>query len=92
MAEGNRLANTVERESVNLVEAALLTGHVGDTFDAVVIDVKEREPLVGTVHLEDLAVVGRVESPADALPLGERIRVRLTEADPGTARILFAPA
>ncbi|MEU9802189.1 RNB domain-containing ribonuclease [Streptomyces sp. NPDC051000] len=92
MAEGNRLANTVERESVNLVEAALLAGHVGDTFEAVVIDVKEREPLVGTVHLEDPAVVGRVESPADALPLGERIRVRLTEADLGTARILFAPA
>ncbi|MFI5617470.1 RNB domain-containing ribonuclease [Streptomyces sp. NPDC051567] len=92
MAAGTRLANTVERECVELVEAALLKDRVGETFEATVIDVKEREPLVGTVHLEDPAVVGRVESPLRELPLGERIRVRLTEADPGTAKILFAPA
>ncbi|MFF3625457.1 RNB domain-containing ribonuclease [Streptomyces sp. NPDC002467] len=90
MAEGARLANTVERESVDLVEAAVLKDRVGETFDATVIDVKEREPLVGTVHLEEPAVVGRVESPQSALPLGERVRVRLTQADPGTAKILFA--
>ncbi|GHB38303.1 ribonuclease R [Streptomyces cirratus] len=92
MAEGTRLANTAERECVDLVEAALLKDRVGDTFEATVIDVKEHEPQVGTVHLEDPAVVGRIESPAAALPLGERIRVRLTRADPGTSKILFAPA
>ncbi|MFF1557097.1 RNB domain-containing ribonuclease [Streptomyces sp. NPDC058279] len=92
MAEGTRLANTAERECVDLVEAALLKDRVGDTFEATVIDVKDHEPQVGTVHLEDPAVVGRVESPAAELPLGERIRVRLTRADPGTAKILFAPA
>ncbi|MET9607119.1 RNB domain-containing ribonuclease [Streptomyces sp. NPDC006512] len=92
MAEGTRLANTVERECVALVEAAVLKDHVGETFEATVIDVKEHEPRVGTVHLEDPAVVGRVESPTAELPLGGRIRVRLTQADPGTAKILFAPA
>ncbi|MFI8104827.1 RNB domain-containing ribonuclease [Streptomyces sp. NPDC086023] len=92
MADGARLANTVERECVDLVEAALLKDRVGEVFDATVIDVKEREPLVGTVHLEDPAVVGRVESADGALPLGERIRVRLAQADPGHAKILFAPA
>ncbi|WP_327168021.1 RNB domain-containing ribonuclease [Streptomyces subrutilus] len=93
MAEGTRRANTAERESVDLVEAALLKDRVGDTFEATVIEVRDREPLVGTVHLEDPAVVGRVESPAGRpLPLGERIRVRLTQADPGTAKVLFAPA
>ncbi|MGW7102044.1 RNB domain-containing ribonuclease [Streptomyces sp. NPDC054838] len=92
MAEGTRLANTAERECVDLVEAALLKDRVGETFEATVIDVREHEPLVGTVCLTDPAVVGRVESPTTRLPLGERIRVRLTRADPGTAKILFAPA
>ncbi|MGW6686673.1 RNB domain-containing ribonuclease [Streptomyces sp. NPDC054961] len=92
MANGTRLANTAEREAVDLVEAALLKDHVGETFEAMVIDVREREPLVGTVHLEDPAVVGRVEAASGELPLGERIRVRLTEADPGTSKVLFAPA
>ncbi|MEU8778628.1 RNB domain-containing ribonuclease [Streptomyces sp. NPDC048606] len=90
MAEGTRLANTVERECVDLVEAALLRDHVGETFEATVIEVKEHEPRVGTVHLEEPAVVGRVESAGADLPLGDRVRVRLTHADPGTAKILFA--
>ncbi|MBT2458389.1 RNB domain-containing ribonuclease [Streptomyces sp. ISL-86] len=92
MADGSRRSNAVERESVDLVEAALLKDRVGETFEATVIDVKEEDPLVGTVHLEDPAVIGRIVSPARELPLGERIRVRLTQADPGTSKILFAPA
>ena len=92
MADGGRLANTVERECVDLVEAAVLKDRVGETFDATVIDIREQEPTVGTVHLEEPAVVGRVESAHEELPLGERIRVRLTEADPGRAKVLFAPA
>ncbi|MCM1970019.1 MULTISPECIES: RNB domain-containing ribonuclease [unclassified Streptomyces] len=92
MSDGTRLANSAERESVDLVEAALLKDRVGETFEATVIDVKDQEPLVGTVHLEEPAVIGRVESTAQELPLGDRIRVRLTEADPGRAKVLFAPA
>ncbi|WP_330296169.1 RNB domain-containing ribonuclease [Streptomyces sp. NBC_00503] len=92
MADGTRLANSAERESVDLVEAALLKDHVGEVFDATVIDLKEGEPLVGTVHLEEPAVIGRVQATSGTLPLGDRIRVRLTQADPGTSKILFAPA
>ncbi|MFI1716361.1 RNB domain-containing ribonuclease [Streptomyces litmocidini] len=92
MATGARRANTVERESVDIVEAALLKERIGEIFDAYVIDVKEREPAVGTVHLEDPAVVARIEGGATRLPLGEWLRVRLSEADPGTAKVLFAPA
>ncbi|MCX5225903.1 RNB domain-containing ribonuclease [Streptomyces sp. NPDC006553] len=92
MADGSRRANTVERESVDIVEAALLRERVGEIFDAYVIDVKEREPAVGTVHLDDPAVVARIEGGAARLPLGEWLRVRLAEADPGTAKVLFAPA
>ncbi|MFE2556117.1 RNB domain-containing ribonuclease [Streptomyces sp. NPDC059352] len=91
MAAGSRRANTVERESVDIVEAALLKERVGEIFEAYVIDVKEREPAVGTVHLEDPAVVARIAGGDARLPLGEWLRVRLAEADPGSAKVLFAP-
>jgi exoribonuclease R len=92
MAEGTRRAGTVERECVDIVEAALLKDRVGDIFDACVVDVQEREPTVGTIQLEVPAVVARVEGGTARLPLGERLRVRLTQADPGTAKVRFAPA
>lgn len=92
MAEGSRRANTVERECVDIVEAALLKDRVGEVFDAIVVDVKEGEPAVGTVHLEDPAVVARIEGGSAELPLGERLRVRLTQAAPGAAKVQFAPA
>ncbi|MFJ6697510.1 RNB domain-containing ribonuclease [Streptomyces sp. NPDC091272] len=93
MAEGTRRQNTVERECVDIVEAALLQDRVGALFDAHVVDVDDREPTVGTVQLqgEDLAVIARVEG-GGKLPLGERIRVRLTQADPGAAKVQFRPA
>ncbi|KOV71068.1 RNB domain-containing ribonuclease [Streptomyces sp. MMG1121] len=87
MAEGSRVAGTVERACVDIVEAALLKDRVGDVFDACVVDVEERQPTVGTVQLISPAVIGRIEG--DHLPLGERLRVRLTRADPGTSKILF---
>lgn len=92
MAEGSRRAGTVERGSVDLVEAALLQNRIGEAFDAYVVDVKDGEPTVGTVQLTDPAVVARVEGGTAKLPLGERLRVRLTQADPGAANVLFAPA
>ncbi|MFJ6181078.1 RNB domain-containing ribonuclease [Streptomyces sp. NPDC092295] len=92
MAAGAERANTVERECVDIVEAALLRGRVGEIFDGYVIDVRERDPAVGTVHLEDPAVIARIEGGAAPLPLGERLRVRLTQADPGLAKVRFAPA
>ncbi|MEU9957261.1 RNB domain-containing ribonuclease [Streptomyces sp. NPDC050982] len=94
MAEGTRRAGTVERECVDIVEAALLKDRVGELFDGTVVDVQEREPTVGTVQLESPAVVARIKSEegAGGLPLGERLRVRLTQADPGSAKVLFAPA
>jgi exoribonuclease R len=92
MAEGSKRANTVERECVDIAEAALLKERIGDVFDAFVVDVREHEPTVGTVHLEDPAVVARIEGGEVKLPLGERLRVRLTQADPGSAKVLFAPA
>ncbi|MFH8606036.1 RNB domain-containing ribonuclease [Streptomyces sp. NPDC018029] len=92
MADGARRGNTVERECVDIVEAALLKERVGEVFDAVVVDVKEGEPAAGTVQLTEPAIVARVVGGSAQLPLGERMRVRLTQADPGTAKVQFAPA
>ncbi|MFC7263236.1 RNB domain-containing ribonuclease [Streptomyces lutosisoli] len=92
MAEGTRRAGTVERESVDIVEAALLKDRVGDLFEGCVVDVEEHEPTVGTVQLESPAVFARIAGGTTELPLGERLRVRLTQADPGTAKVQFAPA
>ncbi|MEU8625632.1 RNB domain-containing ribonuclease [Streptomyces sp. NPDC048669] len=92
MADGTRRANTVERECVDLVEAALLKDRIGAVFDGYVVDVKEQEPTTGTIHIDDPAIVGRIEGGTTRLPLGERLRVRLTQADPGSAKVLFAPA
>jgi exoribonuclease R len=92
MADGSRRAGTVERSCVDIVEAALMEGRVGEVFDAWVVDVDGRRPGVGTVQLESPAVIGRVESEDGALPLGERLRVRLTQADPVAAKVRFAPA
>ncbi|MFJ5778710.1 RNB domain-containing ribonuclease [Streptomyces sp. NPDC093094] len=90
MADGGRRAATVERACVDIVEAALLKDRIGEVFDACVIDLAEHRPTTGTVHLESPAVVGRVDG--DGLLLGERLRVRLTEADPGVAKVRFVPA
>ncbi|WP_055489770.1 RNB domain-containing ribonuclease [Streptomyces sp. TP-A0356] len=92
MAEGDRRAGTVEHACLDVVEAALLRDRVGDVFEACVVDVREHEPTAGTVQLESPAVVARIEGGTAPLPLGERLRVRLTEADPATAQVRFTPA
>ncbi|WP_327346245.1 RNB domain-containing ribonuclease [Streptomyces europaeiscabiei] len=93
MAEGTRRAGRVERECVDIVEAALLRDRVGEVFEGCVVDVEEERPTVGTVQLESPAVIGRVVgTPGGRLPLEERLRVRLTQAEPGVAKVRFVPA
>ncbi|MFI7497450.1 RNB domain-containing ribonuclease [Streptomyces sp. NPDC049687] len=92
MAEGGRRANAVERGCVDIVEAVLLRDRVGEVFYGCVVDVDERRPTVGTVQLESPAVIGRIDGDGHHLPLGERLRVRLTAADPAAPTVRFAPA
>jgi exoribonuclease R len=92
MAVGARRGNTVERECVDLLEAVVLQDRIGELFDAVVVDLKDNDPSAGTVQLEDPAVVARIDGDGTPLPLGERLRVRLTEADPARAKVRFTPA
>ncbi|MFC0600823.1 RNB domain-containing ribonuclease [Streptomyces palmae] len=94
MARGAGRATAAERESVDLMEAAVLHGRVGEVFDGVVVDVAAGAPSRGTVHLHDPPVAGRlVAAPSGAaLPLGKPLRVRLLAADPGREKARFAPA
>lgn len=77
MAGGDRRAAAYDRGCVDLVEAALLSGRVGEEFDGVVVDVRE-DGTSGVVQLREPPARGRVEG--QALPLGTDVRVRLTEA------------
>jgi exoribonuclease R len=81
MQAADRRAGSLERAVVDLVEAVVLEPCVGRTYDAVVVD-------DGRVQIADPAVV----APCDGdPPVGERIRVRLAEADPDSRRVRFEP-
>ncbi|MFC1413080.1 RNB domain-containing ribonuclease [Streptacidiphilus sp. N1-12] len=95
METGDRRAHEVERACVDLVEAELLRGREGEVFDGVVVDVDEKKPQSGTVQLHAPAVRAKLSDDrpgATPLPLGTRLRVRLTAADPSKPVIRFAPA
>ena len=97
MATTDRRASAAERGAIDLAEATLLAGRVGEEFMAAVIDVDEprrngsakdsaaRVP-GGTVALDDPPVRARCIGP---LPLGERVRVRLVKADPKRRQVSF---
>ncbi|WP_432977657.1 RNB domain-containing ribonuclease [Dactylosporangium sp. CA-233914] len=86
MTRTDRVAGAAERGAVDLVEATLLQGRVGEIFEAAVLDVDRAR------HRADIAVDEppvRARCEGEALPLGERIAVRLTEADPARRRVVF---
>jgi exoribonuclease R len=91
MAATDRVASAAERGAVDLAEAVLLADQVGAVFDAAVLDVDDprrdnhARPR-GVVALDDPPVRARC---VGELPLGERIRVRLVEADPQRRQVLF---
>ena len=89
MELSNRRAQQYEAGIVSAVEAAVLEKHLGDTFEAVVVDVDERDG-GGTVQLRDPAVLARCQG--DNLPLGEEVRVRLIEANVLRRVVRFALA
>jgi exoribonuclease R len=86
MAVSDRRTHEVERAVIDLVEATVLADRVGEVFDAVVLDAEEKR---STVVLTELAVQARCDG---RLIPGERVRVRLTTADPATRTVSFAAA
>lgn len=92
MAETGRRASSFERECIDIVEASVLAGRLGEDFDGVVVDLDDprkdgQGPQRGQVVLREPAVRARVTG--SHLPLGDEVRVRLAEADVAERRVAF---
>ena len=88
MAGSGRRANQYENAIVDLCEAELLHDRVGERFDAVVVDLDEKDKRRGDITIQDPAIEATVTG-ADELPLGEQVSVELVEADPRTRKVGF---
>jgi exoribonuclease R len=92
MEQSGHRASAAGRGAVDLAEAVLLADRVGEEFDAVVIDVNgarhpgHNEAPSGTIAIDAPPVRARCQG---ALPLGERIRVKLVTADPARRAVAF---
>jgi exoribonuclease R len=89
MALADRKAGQYEAGIVSTLEAAVLEGSVGRTFEAVVIEV-DRDEDAGTVQLRDPAVTARCDG--HDLLLGESVTVRLEFADVAQRQVRFSLA
>ncbi len=67
----------VDRAVLELAEAVVLEGRVGESFEGTVTDIDRRG---ARIQLCDPAVITRV--PANGLGIGSLVRLRLDEADP----------
>ena len=86
MASSDGKANQLEAQSLNAIEAALLSSHVGEEFDAVVVQTKEGG---GVIQLTDPVVTAFMEGSA---PPGKRVRAVLVTADIASGEVLFRRA
>ncbi len=84
MERADTRAARVERAVIDMVEAVVLSGREGQTFDAVVTDDDDRG---ARIYLCDPAVLSRV-STHGAGP-GDTIRVRLVSSDPVKREVKF---
>jgi len=87
MRAADQRARALDRSCVDLVESVLLESHVGEEYQAVVVD--ERKDY-DVVQLHWPAVRAHVRG--GGLGLGRRVTVRLLSADPSRRRVEFAPA
>ena len=69
---------------VDATEAWLLADRVGETFRALVVDAEQSS---GTIVLDEPAV--RARCHGTQLPVGERVSVRLLEADVASRTVRF---
>lgn len=84
MQRGSSIANRVDRAAIDLAEAILLQGRVGDVFDAVVTDEDDRG---ARLQISDPAVVSRVV--ARRVDPGDDLKVKLIAVDVDERRIDF---
>jgi exoribonuclease R len=89
MATAHQRQNALERAMVDFIEAVVLEPHVGEVFDAVVVDLRNGGE-EAVITLDDHAVVAVISHPG--LELGKAVRLRLEASDPETGLITFVPA
>lgn len=87
MGASSRLAAQVDAGAVDRVEAALLSSRIGAELDATVLAVRN-----GTVLVQlDEPAVSAPAPRADGVAPGDRVRLRVTDADIQTGRVAFEP-
>lgn len=84
MQVSDQRAHQVDRAVVDTTEAWLLRDRIGERFAAIVLDANEH---AATIMLDVPAVRARCDGAN--LPVGERVTVRLTEADVSTRTVRF---
>ncbi|HEX7369351.1 MAG TPA: RNB domain-containing ribonuclease [Rhodanobacteraceae bacterium] len=88
MRASDRTAGEFEHQTVDLLEAVVLSPRVGESFPAIVTNREDGNMRVGTVMIDDPAVDTRISADRD-LPLGQRVTVKLLEADPAKRSVRF---
>ena len=88
MQTSSQRAGRYERMVLDLVEAGLLRHRVGESFEAVVVEVNQKDPTRGVVTVAEPAIEAPVVA-AGELPLGTDVRVRLTTADLARRKVEF---
>jgi exoribonuclease R len=87
MSTSSARAGQYEAGIVSIIEAALLERRVGETFDAIVVELDERRG-GATIAVREPSVVARCRG--DGLQLGSRIRAQLDEVDVMRRLVRFA--
>jgi exoribonuclease R len=83
MEHSSEVTSLFEHRALDTVEAALLSSHVGETFDATVISLSKTG---GSIQLTEPAVTGHCNG---ALVDGSVIRAKLVQADVPTGQVTF---
>ncbi|MGH3498305.1 MAG: RNB domain-containing ribonuclease [Nocardioidaceae bacterium] len=88
MEASDRRAHQFDRQVLDLVEAGVLSGSIGQIFGGVVTETDDKDARKGSVMVSDPAVDAPVES-ATPLPLGDEVRVRLVAANLDSRTVRF---
>ncbi|HWC55356.1 MAG TPA: RNB domain-containing ribonuclease [Sphingomicrobium sp.] len=87
MNRADAKAGQVDAAVLELAEAVVLAGCVGETFDGTVTDIDQRG---ARIQIADPAVITRV--PVNGLAIGESVKLRLNEVDPSRRLARFSLA
>ncbi len=88
LAESARRAGTYERAVLDVMEAGLLAGRVGEDFAGVITSVREDDPRRGVVILSEVGVEAPVAGDRE-LPLGTEVQATLETADLAQRKVAF---